>query len=102
MTLDALTGHTPRPAILRWVFRSGDMILTCRLDRQTSGGYAVVIIPKGNAPASAGRVAVYPSAIEAVRQHAAVATALRDLGWTLVERTTASHLSGSISQRAAA
>ena len=102
MILDALTGHTPRPAILRWVFRNGDMLLTCRVDRQTSGGYAVVIIPKGNSPASTGRVSIYPTAVEAVRQHAAVATALRDLGWTLVERTTASRLSGSISQRAAA
>ena len=102
MKLDALTSHTPRPAILRWVFRNGDMLLTCRVDRQTSGSYAVVIIPKGNAPATAGRVSVYPSAIEAVRQHAAVATALRDLGWTLVERTTARRLPGSISQRAAA
>jgi hypothetical protein len=63
------------------------MRLTCRVDRQTSGRYALMIIPEGDGAKSLGRVAIYSSAGEAMRQHAAVAVALRDLGWTLVERT---------------
>lgn len=64
------------------------MRLTCRVDRQqTTGRYALAIIPSGRTLGKFGRIAIYPSALEAVRQHAALATALRDLGWKVVERT---------------
>ena len=87
--------HVPTPAILRWVFRHDGMRLTCRVDRQTSGRYALMIIPEGEAAKSLGRVTIYASAGEAIRQHAAVAVALRDLGWTLVERTAGSRRGAS-------
>ena len=63
------------------------MRVTCRVDRQSTGRYALVIIPTGGDLAGAGRVVIYPSALDACRQHAAVAAALRDLGWRLVEYT---------------
>ena len=63
------------------------MSVVCRVDRQATGRYALVIIPQGGAAATLGRMAIYTSALEAVRQHAAVAAALRGLGWTLIEHT---------------
>ena len=79
--------YVPTPPILRWVFRHDGMRLICRVDRQTSGRFALVIVPEGDGGKSLGRVTVYPAAADALRQHAAIAVALRDLGWTLVERT---------------
>ena len=87
--------YVPTPPVLRWVFRHDGMRLTCRVDRQTSGRYALVIIPEGEAAKSLGRVTIYASAGEAIRQHAAIAVALRDLGWTLVERTAGSSRAAS-------
>ena len=87
--------YVPTPAVLRWVFRHEGMRLTCRVDRLTSGRYALVIVPDGDAAKSLGRVTVYASAGEAIRQHAAIAVALRDLGWTLVEGTAGSRRGAS-------
>ena len=57
--------HVPTPPILRWVFRHDGMRLICRVDRQTSGRYALVIVPEGAGAKSLGRVTIYSSAAEA-------------------------------------
>ena len=72
--------------LLSWVFRRGAHLLTCQLDQQPTGTYRLSLMsPRG----TRGHDAAYDSVTEALHQHAAVASALRDLGWRVVDRTPA-------------
>ena len=90
----------PMPPVVRWVFKYDRELLTCRVDQQTTGRYSLTVIPE--TLSCAARVVVYERATEALRQHAAIAAALRDLGWMVVEYTTVDTPDPAHSQDAAA
>lgn len=69
--------------LIRWIFRRGTHLLTCQLTRQVNGReYNVSLVPHWDR-AHEG-TDTFGSAISALHRHAAIATTLRESGWTLV------------------
>jgi hypothetical protein len=74
--------------LLRWTFRRGNDLLTCVIDRARNGyGYQLAIVPERSSRAARTTIETFRSAFEVLLRHAAIATELRELGWTLVAYT---------------
>jgi hypothetical protein len=74
----------PRRSIhlLRWVFRRGNQLLTCQLDRDgRQAAYMLSLVPHWDVRQAV--VEQFDAGVSAFRRHAAVADTLRRQGWTL-------------------
>jgi hypothetical protein len=74
----------PRPSsdhIVRWIFRHGKDLLTCRVDRHARL-YRLSLVP--NDRENTAMVKTFASSVAALHEHAAIAAHLRAHGWTLV------------------
>ena len=84
-----LTSGAARP-MLRWVFIRNGRMLTCELDARARHTFDVSLIPHWNISASV--VERFGNAVAAMERHAALAGALRDAGWTVVDHAAACDL----------
>jgi hypothetical protein len=66
--------------VLRWQFRQDNRLLTCGISPAEPSGFDVVTMPHWDI--SQGSVERFDCATEALRRHAAIASALRGAGWT--------------------
>ena len=74
--------------LLRWTFRRGNELLTCVIDRARCGyGYQLAIVPQRSSRPSGPSIETFRSAFEVLLRHAALASELREMGWTLVAYT---------------
>jgi hypothetical protein len=78
-----------RPVLL-WVFRREFNAIACEIAVAPSGGCEVRVIPQWD-PTLASRER-FDHVSEALRRHAEIACALRDIGWNVVERIPAQTL----------
>src|SRR4051812_18091599 len=68
--------------LLRWIFRRGNQMLVCRVDRRPDDRtYMLSLVPPANVAAGIGET--FTSACSALRRHAMIASELRRAGWTL-------------------
>ena len=68
--------------LLRWVFRRDDQLVTCQLDRETSRpGYTLALVPHWDVRQTI--VTSFEESVPAFQHHAALASELRQQGWTL-------------------
>ncbi len=68
--------------VLRWIFRRGDQVLSCHVEKATDNDtYQVCVIPYGGV----GRFLVerFDAGINAFHRHALIAAHLRRTGWKL-------------------
>ncbi|MBI4265916.1 MAG: hypothetical protein HY657_16190 [Acidobacteria bacterium] len=68
---------------LRWVFRRGAETLTCEVDA-TGSRWEVCVVPHWDVAATV--IERFKTPISALERHAEIAHALREVGWTLVDR----------------
>ena len=74
----------PTRPVLLWVFRREFNAITCEIAVTPSGRCEVRVIPQWDPTLSSRERFDHVS--EALRRHAEIACALRDIGWTVVER----------------
>jgi hypothetical protein len=83
----AMTSDLSR-RLLRWTFRRGNELVTCVIDRARSGyGYQLALVPQRSPHRTHATIETFRSAFEVLLRHAAIASELRELGWTLVAYT---------------
>jgi hypothetical protein len=71
--------------LVRWVFRRGENALTCAVDASDGrSGYDVCVVPHWDVESA--MIEPADSTISALRRHAEIACALRDAGWSVVNR----------------
>lgn len=76
--------------LLRWTFRRGNDLLTCVIDRARCGyGYQLAVVPQRSSHYATTSIETFRSAFDVLLRHAAIASELRELGWTLVAYTNA-------------
>jgi hypothetical protein len=74
--------------LLRWTFRRGNDLLTCVIDRARCGyGYQLALVPQRSSDYAKTSIETFRSAFDVLLRHAAIASELRELGWTLVAYT---------------
>jgi len=74
--------------LLRWVFRRGNRLLTCQLDRDgRQAAYMLSVVPHWDVRQAA--VETFDAGASAFRRHAAIVGGLRSQGWTLASYTVA-------------
>jgi hypothetical protein len=72
--------------LLRWVFRRGNRLITCRLDRDgRRAAYTLSLVPHWDIRQAASET--FDSGVSAFHRHAALAGQLRGQGWTLASYT---------------
>ena len=79
--------QTPSPEstpLLRWVFARNHAALTCEVDVDAAGGYAVSVIPHWDVSRAA--IERFEAAVPALERHAEMARYLRESGWHLADR----------------
>jgi hypothetical protein len=70
-------------AMIRWIFRRGNQLLTCRLARHVNGrDYILALVPHWDR--HHGGAETFGSGLTALHRHAAVVTMLREYGWRVV------------------
>jgi hypothetical protein len=80
------TMRTQHHSVLRWMFRKGNRLLTCRVDHEGSGSrYRLSLVPHRNLDATA--IEVFDTPVSALQRHASIVSELRQLGWTLIAYT---------------
>jgi hypothetical protein len=73
-------------SVVRWIFKRGQQLLTCRVDRDADGSsYTTSVVPHGNLELTT--VETFETGLSALHKHACIAGRLRQLGWTLVGYT---------------
>jgi hypothetical protein len=73
-------------SIVRWQFARGDRRLTCLVSAApVTSSYEVATVPMWDVARAA--VETFDSPAAALRRHAAIASDLRDAGWTLAAHT---------------
>jgi hypothetical protein len=75
--------RTPATILLRWTFRRGSDFLTCRLERQSHGAYALRVIPHGDRRTAS--LEIFEAGPLAFQRHGHTARRLREMGWMLVD-----------------
>lgn len=76
--------------MLRWVFARNGRTLTCELDARGRHTFDVSLVPHWNLSASV--VERFHDAVAAMERHAALARALREAGWVVVNHAAARDL----------
>jgi hypothetical protein len=72
--------------LLRWVFRRGNQLLTCQLDREDRrAAYMLSLVPHWDVRQAV--IERFDAGVSAFRRHATIADALRRQGWTLASYT---------------
>ena len=79
----AATRRVPGRPVLLWVFRRDFNALTCEIAVNAAGACEVRVIPQWDS--SLATCERFGHVSEALRRHAEIASALRDIGWTVVE-----------------
>jgi len=76
--------------VVRWEFMRGSKRISCQVDQVPSAGpaaaFAVTLVPSWSS--DRGKREPFQALPAALCHHAALASALRATGWTLVEYTT--------------
>jgi hypothetical protein len=74
--------------LLRWVFRKGNQLLTCQLDRDgRHAAYMLSLVPHWDVRQSF--IERHQDGVAAFQRHAAIARQLRERGWILDAYTVA-------------
>ena len=74
--------------LLRWVFRKGNQLLTCQLDREGGhAAYMLSLVPHWDVRQSV--IELHQDGAAAFQRHAAIAGQLREQGWILDAYTVA-------------
>jgi hypothetical protein len=71
--------------VLRWQFRLNDRVLTCGI--APSGGRTFDVLTVPHWDVGSASIEKFSCATEALRRHAAIASELRDAGWTAASYT---------------
>ena len=82
----ALTQKASRTStMVRWEFMRGHDRVTCQVDREPTGHFAVAIVPHRRLQWAS--IETYRAVAAALRRHASVVSQLRASGWKLVAYT---------------
>ena len=84
-----MNAHPGKPRrslrLLRWIFRKGNLCLTCQLDREgrqgRPGAYILSLVPHWNV--GQALIERHLGGMGAFQRHAAIAHELRHQGWSL-------------------
>ena len=72
--------ETEPQMVLKWLFRQRDRLLACGVRRGEGRDFEVVTVPLWDVGRST--VERFPSAVNALRRHAEIASTLRASGWS--------------------
>ena len=79
----------PEPAtvcVVRWVLSTGRASVACEVEMNPDASFDLRVVPSWRTGATL--VERFSTAVPAIKKHAQVAGALRDLGWTVTDRAT--------------
>ena len=90
--------HAQSHQIVHWTFQFGADLLTCGVEGQGST-YRLFVVPNGHVETAI--VETFPSSAVALQRHAALASRLRERGWTVIAYTARATSRRQKRQRAA-
>ena len=83
-----ITPEVSSVCVVRWVLSTGRASVACEVEMNPDSSFHLRVVPSWQSGAQL--VERFSTAVPAIKKHAQVAGALRDLGWTVTDRATAS------------